>query len=381
MKKYMYSVLLMSAMLSTACTQSVDIVVLNNSDVDRPSEMVEICACELPDMSSGDWILVDTSGQQLPFQLINKGESNDASLIFPADVNAGTEVRYSIVKGKTETFDSKVFVRQITERKDDITWENDKVAFRMYGPALAAENPSNGVDVWFKRTPELIVNKWYKADLAGEASYHEDHGEGLDCYKVGHTLGAGSIAPFIHDSLFVGGHYDRVKILENGPLRASFVLFYDNIPFAGNTQGVSAEMKITLDAGSHLNEMQVRYTGEVSDFQLASGIFLHDTIQNVMGLPEQGYLAYAEGMWSQTKQPQFSGRGFIGLVFPENAVEYRMIPEHVVALTPYKMGEVYRYYFGAGWDQYLTPSDQAWVQYLSNKRDALKHPLEVRIIK
>jgi hypothetical protein len=47
------------------------------------------------------------------------------------------------------------------------------------------------MDFWAKKTESLIIDKWYKDDLAGVASYHEDHGEGLDFYKVGRTLGLG----------------------------------------------------------------------------------------------------------------------------------------------------------------------------------------------
>ena len=41
----------------------------------------------------------------------------------------------------------RVFGRFVPERKDDFAWENEYAAFRMYGPALAPENPSNGVDM------------------------------------------------------------------------------------------------------------------------------------------------------------------------------------------------------------------------------------------
>jgi hypothetical protein len=43
----------------------------------------------------------------------------------------------------------------------------------------------------------------------GKATYHVDHGEGLDCYKVGHTLELVVFAPYTEDSLWVFGHYDR----------------------------------------------------------------------------------------------------------------------------------------------------------------------------
>ncbi|HWI56372.1 MAG TPA: glycoside hydrolase family 88 protein, partial [Bacillota bacterium] len=39
------------------------------------------------------------------------------------------------------------------QRKDDFAWENDRVAFRIYGPALEATGEiSSGIDIWCKRT-------------------------------------------------------------------------------------------------------------------------------------------------------------------------------------------------------------------------------------
>ena len=47
--------------------------------------------------------------------------------------------------------------------KDDFAWENDKIAFRMYGPALEADGEvSSGIDVWSKSTPRLVINDWYQ---------------------------------------------------------------------------------------------------------------------------------------------------------------------------------------------------------------------------
>jgi len=39
--------------------------------------------------------------------------------------------------------------RLVPERKDDFTWENNRSAFRLYGPALKATGEiSNGMDFW-----------------------------------------------------------------------------------------------------------------------------------------------------------------------------------------------------------------------------------------
>src|SRR5690606_36482298 len=112
--------------------------------------------------------------------------------------------------------------RYVPERMDDFAWENDRIAFRVYGPALeGTPGDADGMDVWVKRTDSLIIDTWYAS-----GDYHRDHGQGLDYYSVGHTLGAGDAAPVIDDSVIFPRHYSRYEILDNGPLRTTFVLYY-----------------------------------------------------------------------------------------------------------------------------------------------------------
>ena len=104
-----------------------------------------------------------------------------------------------------EAVQPKVFGRYVPERKDDFAWENEYAAFRMYGPALKAENPSNGVDLWLKASPELVVDSFYYREHVLGLPYHINYGKGLDCYKVGHTCGAGGLVVLAEDQTWIGG--------------------------------------------------------------------------------------------------------------------------------------------------------------------------------
>ena len=90
-----------------------------------------------------------------------------------------------------QTSEPNTFCRFVPERSDDFAWENDKIAFRAYGPALHASGENSGIDCWLKRVDYPIINKWYKENAEGK-SYHKDHGEGYDPYKVGASRGCGS---------------------------------------------------------------------------------------------------------------------------------------------------------------------------------------------
>jgi len=342
--------------------------------------MVEICLCQLQNYKPTNIVILDAKGRQVPYQILYKGGDKPQSLIFPVTLEAGKQAAFTLKEGTPETFQTKTFARFVPERKDDMAWENDQIAFRMYGRALADENPSNGVDVWLKKTTSMIINKWYKNDLAKTASYHRDNGEGLDCYNVGHTLGAGGIAPYSKDSLWIGRYFDRYKVLDNGPLRSTFLLYYDKIPYG--TKNLKAELLITLDAGSNLNEGVIRFTGDTSKIQLAAGVYLHDSIQSVSGSATQGYIGYAENVFSQSDYPLGpAGRCYTGVVFSGTVLETRKVAGHEVGICNYKMGNEFRYYFGAGWNKHGFASDQDWFGYLLAKRTALLQPLKVKILR
>ncbi|MDR2626554.1 MAG: DUF4861 domain-containing protein [Dysgonamonadaceae bacterium] len=375
--------MLFSVAFLAACSDAgtLKIEVSNPSAVDKSSEIVEIdwslVSEKLSPAKDFSLLVLDESGEQVPYQLVTQGEATPRLLIFPATVKAGAKAVFTLKKGKPGIFAARTFGRQVPERKDDFAWENDRVVFRMYGPALAEENPSNGVDFWLKRTGDLIVDKFYRDDLENHKSYHVDHGEGLDCYKVGHTLGAGGIAPYYQDALWVGNHYDSYRVLDNGPLRTSFELTYNSIPVG--QKSVKQTLVITLDAHSQMNKAVVTCTGDVEPLQLAGGIYLHDTVGVVRADKEAGTIAYAENAVSDAGLP--AGRSYAGLVFPAALQDVKQEKEHVLGISAYKTGETFTYYFGGGWSRWGFETDDAWFRYLAAYAANLKAPLVVSVVR
>ena len=74
----------------------------------------------------------------------------------------------------------------------------------------------------------LIANGYpEKADsLSNAISYHVDHGNGMDCYSVGPTLGGGTAALMVDSTIIYPYCYENYKILNNGPLRFTVKLTY-----------------------------------------------------------------------------------------------------------------------------------------------------------
>ena len=191
----------------------------------------------------------------------------------------------------------KVYGRHVPERKDDFAWENEYAAFRMYGPALKAENPSNGVDLWIKNSPELVVDTMYARELKDNRPYHINYDGNLDCYKVGHTCGAGGLVVIADGKTWIGGPYDRWEILEQTPNKFVFRLEYDSLLVAGHI--LHESITITAAAGQVHNKAEVVLTanGEWTNGEcllVGGGIYMHDTVDYYMTIPENGYVFYEE---------------------------------------------------------------------------------------
>ena len=289
-----------------SCNSGQSISVENPSDFER-SELIEIPTDKLMEPPAGKvYIVANQQGEIIPSQI-----TFDGKLIFQTVIKPKETLSYTIKTGIQPTFLPKVYGRFITERKDDFAWENDRVAFRIYGPALiATDGPSNGMDLWSKRTTDLIIDKRSKYDPAGVQSYHDDHGEGLDDYKVGRTLGGGMMAPFKNDTLTLNENFAGQEILENGPLRTTFRLTYKDITVDGKT--FSESRTFSIDAGSQLTKVIQEY-GTGDTLTVAAGLVKRAE-------DDQAYTEYTENGTAaviyEEPENEKAGKVFVGMVFP-----------------------------------------------------------------
>jgi hypothetical protein len=220
--------------------------------------------------------------------------------------------------------------------------------------------------VWIKRTDKMVIDKWYADYLSGKNTYHDDNGEGCDCYKVGRTLGAGAMAPFVNDSLWLGINFETYETLDNGPLRTSFRLKYP--PFLVNGVMVSETRTISLDAGSQLTKIIEEYSGLNEVFPVAAGI-----VERPEGSPlttEAEAIAYrldgGEG-----------GITYIGTILTTPVTSRPEKSNHLLIVTYYVPGTPLTYYTGAGWSKWGFETDKAWTDYLNNFAQRLNAPLKV----
>ena len=258
-----------------------------------------------------------------------------------------------------EAVQPKVYGRYVPERKDDFAWENEYAAFRMYGPALRPENPSNGVDLWLKASSELVVDSFYYREHVLGLPYHINYGKGLDCYKVGHTCGAGGVVVIANDTTWIGGAYDRWEILEQTPERLVFRLEYDSLKVGESV--LKEQITITAEAGEPMNKAEVVITGEYEgEMLVGGGIYMHDTIDHFEVYEELGTVFYEEDALSDKTAAQMNydyngstsqGRIYLTVRTPEATIT-DIQDGNLVAVKPYHLGDTLTYFFGATWSEW-----------------------------
>jgi len=182
-----------------------------------------------------------------------------------------------------------------------VTRENDKVAFRTYGPAIqrALEERktggliSSGMDCWLKRVDYPIIDKWYKKEQEG-GTYHQDDGEGLDNYHVGTTRGCGGTA-IIEDGKYVlSQNYSKWNIIANGPIRTIFELEYS--PYQAGSKSVTEKKTFTIELGSNLYHCTVQYECSETVDQVGIGIAHHNSEGDINQDSENMFMTYWETM-------------------------------------------------------------------------------------
>jgi pectinesterase len=362
------------------CREKVLLVKISNpSQFSRRSEMISLrwseIRKELPSFESSNVVVID---KKTNAELMS--QSNEDDLLFRSDFSAKETKSFAIKQGSREGSKGESLVDgMFIEPRQDYAWENDRIAFRMYGPALAAE-VSNGIDVWTKRVRYSIVQKWYKGEEdTGKAkiSYHIDHGEGADFFSVGKTLGAGGSGIWINNRVYQPGVFSSQKTICNGPLRITFELTYNTWLVEGKQ--LTETKRISLDAGQNLNRIEVTFTSPIPG----------DTILVACGLVKRKNTVLSRGdknpwigLWGQTNEDSVNGALGTGVVLLKSTFVgvYEEKDQHLI-IGRVKAGETFAYYAGAGWTRSGDfVSSNEWNTYLENCAQKLQQPLRIRLI-
>ena len=374
-------------------------------------EMVEVDVAVLQKklQTDKDFVVTDADGKEIPSQV-----TYDQKLIFQVGVAGKGKSVYDVQKGTAQKYEVKAKGRLFVERQDEFGWENDCVAYRVYGHGGAV-----GYDLFNKSTSDLMLDYWYAseqnqemrlvsqqlrergyADLADQVynayCYHIDHGKGMDCYTVGPTLGGGANALLNSDgSLFMPQCYNTFEVLDNGPLRFTLRFTYPEQDFNG--EKVTETRTISLDAGSQFNRVTIAYHGLSKPVKMAAGTVVHKDNPNAYVLSqENGYMGYEDlgdaSVYNAKYREELAkkmGKIYIGLLFPDTHIttiyqqrENGIATGHIMGITTYQPNTTYTYYFGSGWNKNPNTGFHSltdWEAHLSHAALSVRNPLKISV--
>lgn len=364
------------------------ITVKNNLKIERAFETVvltkyflknaDLSTLGIQDIQSGEFLVTQT--------VDNDGDGIVDEILFQPKIAAKSKKQFRIIpiaeaqKPKSENY---CFSRFVPERTDDYAWENNKVAFRTYGPRaqkMVEDNVkggtlTSGIDAWLKRVEYPIINKWYEKTTNGTGSYHKDTGEGLDNFHVGNSRGIGGIAVKIDSTYYTSKNFISWKTITTGPIRTSFELTYADWDVKGNA--IKETKTISLDYGSQLSKFEIALTGTKT---VSVGLTLHDKKGKIGSNLKEGWYAHWE-----TLDDSEIGTGIVAeknsLLGIDNYLSATPDLSNLYGSFKVKENKVV-YYAGFGWKKGSPfQTQKEWEAYLSLFAQKTACPLVVTLKK
>lgn len=232
-------------------------------------------------------------------------------------------------------------------RFDDLLWENDRIAYRIYGRALEAAEPpsSSGIDAWGKRVRWPFMDRQLRT-----GDQHADHGEGIDFYNVGTGRGVGGLGIWHDNKLWTSRNYVRPRILRSGPDVADFTVDYDPWPVdIGRT--VRETRRFSLPAGTNFTRMTSTIASS-SDAELVVGIGIS---KRPVGGGKPGEVkkdeAAARLVWWGPADGDKGRMAAAVIADPAAFAGFAEDADNYLILVRVRPGQPFVYYSGAAWDR------------------------------
>ena len=362
------------------------IVVKNSLTLERSFETVELTKEILNVNDLNNIGIKDVKSNELLItQLVDlDGDGEMDQLLFQPQLLPTSEKKYEVViiseKRKTKSEDL-CYSRFVPERTDDYAWENNKVAFRTFGPkaqkmiedAIPGGTLSSGIDAWLKKVEYPIINKWYAKNDIRPGAYHEMSPEGLDNFHVGSSRGVGSTAVKKDADYYISKNYTNWKTITTGPIRTSFVLNYAD--WDANGQVISEKKNISLDYGSNLTKYEIDVKG--TDV-ISAGLTLHENDGVITESVNKGWISY----WEPHGDSEL-GTAIVATKGNMVTSEYYVTPlqdrSNLYAQLKVTNNKV-EYYSGYGWKESgQFPTKTSWENYLNDFAQKINTPLVVVI--
>lgn len=377
--------------LATVCScvekeTNTTIVVKNTLDLERSFETLELTKefLEVTSLDSLGIRDIETGEIQVTQAVDIDGDGTLDKILFQPMIKGLSEKSYEIITlTETEKIETKelCYSRFVPERTDDYTWENDKVAFRVFGPvaqkmaedSIAGGTLSSGVDAWLKKVEYPIINKWYKKNSERAGAYHEPSPEGLDNFHVGSSRGVGGIAVKRDSTFYYSKNYSKWRTIATGPIRTSFYLEYESWDADGKL--IKESKMVSLDLGSYLSKFTTTIEGADA---IVAGLTLHENDGKVTGNKENGWVSY----WQPHADSEL-GTGIVATkeFFQDFEKYVTTVPDQSNAYAHLKVNaNKVTYYAGFGWKEAgMFNNSTEWESYLNKFSMHINTPLTVTL--
>ena len=270
-----------------------------------------------------------------------------------------------VLEAAAQDEEPATYCRFVKERKDDFAWENDKIAFRAYGPALRGAPEDSGVEVWLKCVDYPIIDAWYKRSADGY-SFQQDHGEGYVPFTAGASRGCGGLALWVDGKMVPSNVFKSNRIEKKTKDESVFVLNYE---WRHGGATYTEEKRITIQLGDRVYKASSTFKKNgkpVENLKLAVGLVRQHECAEIDQDLAEGWLSVWEsvdGQWLGT-----------GIVMDAARIEETLIhasdqgaADHALILAKTDAEGKIEYYAGYGWEKAgEITSREEWMRYLSS---------------
>src|SRR5215469_7080479 len=378
--KVVRALLILSLPILASAADHVTVKATNKLQAPRASQTIEISGKDLEPLQAKGLNLIhvkDSNGKEVLCQAVDTdfNELHAPSIvIFQSDFAPGETKTFTLTAGKKQVYkaeDIKAFGRFVRERFDDFAWENDLIAHRTFGTGLITWKgeplTSSAIDIWSKRVPEMVIDKWYMLD-----HYHIDTGEGCDDYSAGATCGDGGAGLWVDGKLVQPINFMNSRVLAAGPIRVLFELDYP--AFDANGTKISETLRVSLDAGSQLDHYQAMFKRGNGPMTAAVGL------KKVSG--EQKDFSASQGalnIW-EPMEKKMGMMGVAAIVDPKSFQKQTADKDNNLLLVKTDANGTISYWAGFAWDRAGKIADQAaWKKCVSEFAKGMASPIEVSV--
>lgn len=404
-KKFFFMLIFIPLFLF-ASEKSKTITLINQLNRDRVDAYVVLNSTELKNADESfdtQSLKIYDGEKEIPYQ-IEKNKSKGDQILLVVDIKANQSKELKLVWGndkksefKSRTyaelamknpsfFDGKKFrgdtFQNVTKIKVPSVHTDHDALFKYEGPGWESEKVGyrfyldwrNATDIFGKKVNELVLkNIGIHDTLAQDDSYHNMQDWGMDIFKVGNSLGIGSLAMLSNGRVVMVSKTDSIycAVSKNGPIKSEVKTNYygwqvDNKKF-------NVESRLSITAGSRLSKHAIVINGEPDN--LVTGLAKYEGTSFMKSNNKKGWNYIA----LYGKQSLAGDDLGIALFYKQK--DFIELTEdnlsQIVKLKPTN-GKL-EYYFAAAWQQEFNgiKNQNEFEKYLNETIQELNNPLKV----